>query len=86
MLALPHRPYGSDRHTVRGHYVPASPGSGKSHLANAIGVPAIAQHGKRVRFYSTVDLVNALEQEKVQGKAGRIAANMLRLDVVISTN
>jgi DNA replication protein DnaC len=30
-----------------------------------------------------VDLVNALEQEKAQGKAGRIAANMLRLDVVI---
>jgi DNA replication protein DnaC len=59
------------------------PGSGKSHLATAIGVCAITQHGKRVRFYSTVDLVNALEQEKAQGKAGRIAANMLRLDVVI---
>ena len=29
----------------------------------------ITQHGKRVRFYSTVDLVNALEQEKAQGKA-----------------
>jgi len=36
-----------------------------------------------VRFYSTVDLVNALEQEKARGLAGRIAANMLRLDVVI---
>jgi DNA replication protein DnaC len=59
------------------------PGSGKSHLAIAIGVSGITQHGKRVRFYSTVDLVNALEQEKAQGKAGRIAANMLRLDVVI---
>ena len=33
----------------------------------------ITRHGKRVRFYSTVDLVNALEQEKAQGKAGRIA-------------
>ena len=59
------------------------PGSGKSHLAIAIGVSGITQHGKRVRFYSTVDLVNALEQEKAQGKAGRIAASMLRLDVVI---
>jgi DNA replication protein DnaC len=59
------------------------PGSGKSHLATAIGVSAITQHGKRVRFYSTVDLVNALEQEKARGLAGRIAANMLRLDVVI---
>ena len=59
------------------------PGTGKSHLATAIGVAGIAQHGKRVRFYSTVDLVNALEQEKAQGKAGRIANGMLRLDAVI---
>jgi hypothetical protein len=40
-------------------------------------------HGKRVRFYSTVDLVNALEQEKAQGKAGRIAHQLLRMDLVI---
>jgi DNA replication protein DnaC len=59
------------------------PGSGKSHLATAIGVAGIMHHGKRVRFYSTVDLVNALEQEKAQGKAGRIAGSMLRLDMVI---
>ena len=59
------------------------PGTGKSHLATAIGVAGITQHGKRVRFYSTVDLVNALEQEKAQGKAGRIAASMLRLDAVV---
>ena len=59
------------------------PGTGKSHLATAIGVAGITRHGKRVRFYSTVDLVNALEQEKAQGKAGRIASSMLRLDAVI---
>ena len=59
------------------------PGTGKSHLATAIGVAGITRHGKRVRFYSTVDLVNALEQEKAQGKAGRIADSMLRLDAVI---
>jgi len=59
------------------------PGSGKSHLATAIGVSGIMHHGKRVRFYSTVDLANALEQEKVQGRAGRIAASLLRLDLVI---
>jgi len=52
-------------------------------LATAIGVAGIVKHGKRVRFYSTVDLVNALEQEKAQGKAGRIANAMLRLDVVV---
>jgi DNA replication protein DnaC len=59
------------------------PGTGKSHLATAIGVAGIVQHGKRVRFYSTVDLVNALEQEKAQGKAGRIATSLLRMDLVI---
>jgi len=59
------------------------PGTGKSHLATAIGVAGITRHGKRVRFYSTVDLVNSLEQEKAQGKAGRIAGSMLRLDAVI---
>ena len=59
------------------------PGTGKTHLATAIGVAGITQHGKRVRFYSTVDLVNALEQEKAQGKAGRIAASLLRMDLVI---
>ena len=59
------------------------PGTGKTHLATAIGVAGITRHGKRVRFYSTVDLVNALEQEKAQGKAGRIALSLLRMDLVI---
>ena len=59
------------------------PGTGKSHLATAIGVSGITRHGKRVRFYSTVDLVNALEHEKAQGKAGRIALSLLRMDLVI---
>jgi DNA replication protein DnaC len=59
------------------------PGTGKSHLATAIGVAGITEHGKRVRFYSTVDLVNALEREKAQGKAGRIAGSLLRMDLVI---
>lgn len=59
------------------------PGSGKTHLATAIGVSGVMHHGKRVRFYSTVDLANALEQEKAQGRAGRIAASLLRLDLVI---
>ncbi len=59
------------------------PGTGKTHLATAIGISGITKHGKRVRFYSTVDLVNALEQEKAQGKAGRIASSLLRMDLVI---
>ncbi len=59
------------------------PGTGKTHLATAIGVAGITRQDKRVRFYSTVDLVNALEQEKAQGKAGRIATSLLRLDLVV---
>jgi hypothetical protein len=33
--------------------------------------------------YSTVHLINALEQEKAQGKTGRIASALLRMDLVI---
>ena len=59
------------------------PGTGKTHLATAIGISGITRHGYRVRFHSTVDLVNALEQEKAHGKPGRIAASLLRMDLVI---
>ena len=38
---------------------------------------------KKVRFFSAVDLVNALEQEKVLNRAGQLAERLLRLDLVI---
>jgi len=59
------------------------PGTGKTHLATAIAVSGIALQGKRVRFYSTVDLVNVLEREKRDGKAGRLAMSLMRMDLVI---
>lgn len=59
------------------------PGTGKTHLATALGISGLTHHAKRVRFYPTVDLVNALEQEKAQGRAGRIAISLLRMDLVI---
>ncbi len=59
------------------------PGTGKTYLCTELGVAGITRHGKRVRFYSTVDLVNALEREKAEGWAGRIALNLMRMDVVI---
>lgn len=46
-------------------------------------VTGITRHAKRVRFYSTVDLVNTLEREKRDGKAGRLALGLLRMDAVI---
>jgi DNA replication protein DnaC len=59
------------------------PGTGKTHIATAIGVQAIEHHQKRVRFFSTVELVNALEQEKARGRAGQIAGRLVHSDLVI---
>jgi DNA replication protein DnaC len=59
------------------------PGTGKTHLATALGVQAIQHHQKRVRFLSTIDLVNQLEQEKLVGKHGRIANRLINTDLVI---
>ena len=59
------------------------PGTGKTHLATALGVEAIQRHGKRVRFHSTIELVNALEAEKVQGKAGQLAHRLMYVDMLI---
>ena len=59
------------------------PGTGKTHIATALGVQAIEHHRKKVRFFSTVDLVNALEQEKVMNRAGQLAERLVRLDIVI---
>lgn len=59
------------------------PGTGKTHLATAIAVQAIQHHRYRVRFLSTIELVNALEQEKQLGKAGRLANRLSHADLVI---
>ena len=59
------------------------PCTSRPHLATAVGVAGITQHGRRLRFYSTVDLANGLEQEKAQGKAGRIASSLVRMDQVV---
>ncbi len=57
-------------------------GTGKTHLATALGVAAIHQN-KRVRFFNAVDLVNQLEKEKQQGKAGNLAKQLIQCDAVI---
>ncbi len=58
-------------------------GPGKTHLATAIGVHAIAHLRRRVRFFSTVELVNELEREKAMGKAGTLALRLTHADLVI---
>ena len=59
------------------------PGTGKTHVATAIGVQAVEHQRKKVRFFSTLDLVNALEQEKVLGRVGQLSERLVRLDLVI---
>ncbi len=59
------------------------PGTGKTHIATALGVQAIEHHHRRVRFFSTVELVNALEEEKAQGKTGQMAHRLTYVDLVI---
>ena len=58
-------------------------GTGKTHLATALGVKAITNHGKRVRFYSTIDLVTLLEREKTAGHQGKLAYRLMQVDLVI---
>ena len=75
---------------AKGHYLDTAhnlilvggTGTGKTHLAIALGVAAI-HHGKRIRFYNAVDLVNLLEREKAQGKAGNLAKQLTQIDAVI---
>jgi DNA replication protein DnaC len=57
-------------------------GTGKSHLAIAIGAKAVNSR-RRVRFFSAVDLVNRLEAELREGRAGRLAEQLCRVDLVI---
>ncbi len=59
------------------------PGTGKTHVATALGVQAVEHHRRKVRFFSTIELVKTLEQEKAKGKAGQLAESLVRLDLVI---
>jgi DNA replication protein DnaC len=57
-------------------------GTGKTHLAVAIARQAI-KNGAKGRFFNLVDLVNQLEQEKLDGRGGRLAEQLSRLDLVV---
>jgi DNA replication protein DnaC len=59
------------------------PGTGKTHLATSIGIEAIPHHGKRVRFFSKVELVIALEWEKAASKQKQLAYRLMYVDLVI---
>lgn len=57
-------------------------GTGKTHLAIAIAAQTI-RDGSRAKFYNLVDLANELEQEKLTGDGGKLAAQLVRLDLVV---
>lgn len=57
-------------------------GTGKTHLAIAIGSHCV-KLGNRGRYFSVIDLVNQLEQEKEQGKSGTLDNRLARVDFVV---
>ena len=57
-------------------------GTGKTHLAIAIARACI-RAGTRGRFFNVVDLVNRLENETRQGRQGRLADYLARLDFIV---
>jgi DNA replication protein DnaC len=57
-------------------------GTGKTHLVIAIARSCI-RAGARGRFYNVVDLVNRLEAEARNGRQGRLADHLTRMDFVV---
>ena len=57
-------------------------GTGKTHLAIAVARSCI-RGGARGRFYNVVDLVNRLEIETRNGRQGRLADHLTRMDFIV---
>src|SRR6266446_6135478 len=59
-----------------------SPGTGKTHLATALGLAACRQ-GKRVRFFTAAKLVTKLEQAQKQYQLDRLLSQLDKTDLLI---
>src|SRR5256714_9264341 len=59
-----------------------SPGTGKTHLAIALGLAACRQ-GRRVRFFTAAALVTRLEEAQKQYQLDRVLAHLDRTDLLI---
>jgi len=57
-------------------------GTGKTHLATSIAKQTI-RNGRKARFFNVLDLVNQLEQEKLDNRGGKLAEHLARHDLVI---
>ena len=58
------------------------PGTGKTHLATALGVEACGR-GKRVRFYRVTELVTQLLEAREERHLGRLRSQLAKLDLLI---
>jgi DNA replication protein DnaC len=59
-----------------------NPGTGKTHLATALGLAACRQ-GKRVRFFTAAALVSQLEEAQKQYQVDRLLAQLYRAELLI---
>jgi DNA replication protein DnaC len=57
-------------------------GTGKTHLAISIAKQCI-RNGRKARFFNVLDLVNHLEQEKLDNRGGKLAEHLARHDLII---
>jgi DNA replication protein DnaC len=58
------------------------PGTGKTHLATALGLEA-CQRGKRVRFFRVTELVTQLMEAREERHLGRMRSQLGKLDLLI---
>lgn len=68
--------------TQRNAVLVGGTGTGKSHLAAAITANCIRE-GARARFFNVVDLVNRLQAEVHDNRAGKLAGQLARVDLVV---
>ena len=57
-------------------------GTGKTHLATAIGIEA-CRRGLSTGFYRTANLVNCLSEAKKTGRLGKLMTSLSKLDLLI---
>ncbi|BCD91519.1 hypothetical protein fh0823_16580 [Francisella halioticida] len=57
-------------------------GTGKTHTAIAIA-REIVKLGRKARFHNIVDLVNQLEQQKLNNNSGKLAEKLKSMDVIV---
>lgn len=59
-----------------------SPGTGKTHLATALGMEA-CRRGKKVRFYRVTELITQMMEARDDRQLGRIKGQLGKLDLLI---